>query len=285
MILITRGIWYLTGNISYIRGEVNQARTRATMPDPLTPRPTALVGAGPGGADLLTLRALRRIEAADVVIHDRLVSDDILALARADANVIAAGKQGFGPAIPQAAINALITGHAQTGARVVRLKGGDPVLFGRLGEEIAALEAAGLPYEIVPGITAASAAAAAIGQSLTSRARNSGVRLLTGHDMRGFADHDWRALARPGEVAALYMAKRAARFVQGRLMMHGAAPDTAVTLVENAARPDQRTLATTLADWPATLAGASLDGPALTFLGLAPRAARAEISHTVQELA
>jgi len=255
------------------------------MPDPLTPHPTALVGAGPGGADLLTLRALRLIETADVVIHDRLVSDDILALARTDAHVIAAGKQGFGSATPQEAINALITGHAQTGARVVRLKGGDPVLFGRLDEEIAALEAAGLPYEIVPGITAASAAAAAIGQSLTSRGRNSGIRLLTGHDMRGFADHDWRALARPGEVAALYMAKRAARVIQGRLMMHGAAPDTPVTLVENAARPDQRILATTLAGWPATLAAARLDGPALTFLGLAPRAARAEIPHTIQELA
>ena len=257
------------------------------MPTPLRskPAPVALVGAGPGGADLLTIRALRLIEAADVVIHDRLVGADILALARADADVIAAGKQGFGPATPQEAINALITGHARTGARVVRLKGGDPVLFGRLDEEIAALEAADLPYEIVPGITAASAAAAAIGQSLTSRGRNSGIRLLTGHDMQGFADHDWRALARQGEVAALYMAKRAARFVQGRLMMHGAAPDTPVTLVENAARPDQRILATALADWPATLAEAALTGPALTFLGLAPRAARAEIPQIIQELA
>ncbi|MDZ7711509.1 MAG: SAM-dependent methyltransferase [Roseovarius sp.] len=204
---------------------------------------------------------------------------------RPDAQLVAAGKQGFGPATPQEAINALIIGHARTGARVVRLKGGDPVLFGRLDDEIAALEAAGLPYEIVPGITAASAAAAAIGQSLTQRGRNSGIRLLTGHDMQGFADHDWRALARPGEVAALYMAKRAARYVQGRLMMHGAAPDTPVTLVANAARPDQRILATTLADWPADLAGAALTGPALTFLGLAPRAARAEISQTLQELA
>ncbi|MFB9150205.1 uroporphyrinogen-III C-methyltransferase [Roseovarius ramblicola] len=247
--------------------------------------PVALVGAGPGGADLLTIRALRLIESADVVIHDRLVSDDILTLAPAQAHVIAAGKQGFGPATPQDAINALITGHARTGARVVRLKGGDPVLFGRLEEEVAALEAAGIAYEIVPGVSAASAAAAAIGQSLTSRGRNSGIRLLTGHDMQGFADHDWRALARPGEVAALYMAKRAARYVQGRLMMHGAAPDTPVTLVENAARPDERILATTLADWPPALNEAGLTGPALTFLGLAPRAARSRISQTIQELA
>ena len=257
----------------------------SVAPAPVAPAPVALVGAGPGGADLLTLRALRCIEAADVIIHDRLVSADILALARADAHLVAAGKQGFGPATPQAAINALITGHAGTGARVVRLKGGDPVLFGRLDEEIAALEAAGLPWEIVPGITAASAAAAAIGQSLTRRGRNSGLRLLTGHDMAGFADHDWRALARPGEVAALYMARRAARYVQGRLMMHRAAPDMAVTLVENAGRPDARILATTLGAWPADLAAAALDGPVLTVLGLAPRAAASFIPRIEQELA
>jgi len=278
----------LCGNISYIRHEVKQPGPDTAMPSQPASRPAhpvALVGAGPGGADLLTLRALRLIEAADVVIHDRLVAPDILALARPGTHLVAAGKEGFGPSNPQEAINALITGHARTGARVVRLKGGDPVLFGRLDEEIAALEAADIAYEIVPGVTAASAAAAAIGQSLTSRGRNSGLRLLTGHDMQGFADHDWRALSRPGEVAALYMAKRAARYVQGRLMMHGASPDTPVTLVENAARPDERILATTLADWPAALTDAALSGPALTFLGLAPRAARAEIPNVIQELA
>ena len=245
----------------------------------------AFVGAGPGDPELLTLKARKALDAADVVIHDRLVTPGILELARREAVMIDAGKQGFGPAMKQADINALITRHASDGAQVVRLKGGDPTVFGRLDEEIAALEAADIAYEIVPGVTAASAAAAAIGQSLTSRGRNSGVRLLTGHDMQGFADHDWRALARPGEVAALYMAKRAARYVQGRLMMHGASPDTPVTLVENAARPDERILATTLADWPAALTDAALSGPALTFLGLAPRAARAEIPNVIQELA
>jgi len=125
-----------------------------SQPASRSAHPVALVGAGPGGADLLTLRALRLIEAADVVIHDRLVAPDILALVRADAYLVAAGKEGFGPSTPQEAINALITGHAQTGARVVRLKGGDPVLFGRLDEEIAALEAADIAYEIVPGVTA-----------------------------------------------------------------------------------------------------------------------------------
>ncbi|WP_210877630.1 uroporphyrinogen-III C-methyltransferase [Roseovarius autotrophicus] len=247
--------------------------------------PVAFVGAGPGDADLLTLKALRLIAAADVVIHDRLVSADILALARPGAQLVAAGKEGFGPSTPQAVINSLITGHALAGARVVRLKGGDPVVFGRLDEEIEAIEAAGLTFEIVPGITAASAAAAAIGQSLTKRGRNAAVRFLTGHDMAGFADHDWRMLARPGEVAAIYMGKRAARFVQGRLLMHGADRATSVTVVENAARPNQRVIATTLDRLPADLDAAALSGPALTFLGLAPRAAEARISQSRQEFA
>lgn len=254
------------------------------MPVPSS-RPVAFVGAGPGSADLLTLRALRLVAAADVVIHDRLVSREILALARPGAQLVAAGKEGFGPATPQEAINALLTGHALSGARVVRLKGGDPVVFGRLDEEIAALEAAGLAFEIVPGITAASAAAAAIGQSLTRRGRNSGIRLLTGHDMQGFADHDWRALARPGEVAAIYMGKRAARFLQGRLLMHGADRATPVTVVENAACPDERVIATTLDRLPADLGAAALTGPALTFLGLTPRAARAHAATMTRELA
>ena len=130
--------------------------------------------------------------------------------------------------------------HAAAGATVVRLKGGDPAVFGRLDEEVEALEAAGIGYAIVPGITAASAAAAAIGQSLTKRGRNSALRFLTGHDVDGFAEHDWRELAKPGATAAIYMGVKAATFVRGRLLMHGAAADTPVTAVENASRPGQR---------------------------------------------
>ena len=138
---------------------------------------------------------------------------------------------------------------------------------------------------MVPGITAASASVAAIGQSLTKRGRNAAVRFLTGHDMTGFADHDWRALARPGEVAAIYMGKKSARFIQGRLIMHGADRATPVTVIENASLPDQRVLSTTLDRLPADLAAAALTGPALTFLGLAPRAAETALSHSRQELA
>lgn len=249
------------------------------------PGHVAFVGAGPGDPELLTLKARKALDAADVVIHDRLVAPEILELARREATLIDAGKQGFGPSMDQDEINHLIVTHAAQGAQVVRLKGGDPAVFGRLDEEIDAVEAADINWHIVPGITAASASVAAIGQSLTRRGRNSSIRFLTGHDMKGFADHDWQTLARPGEVAAIYMGKKSARFIQGRLIMHGADRATPVTVIENASRPDQRTLATTLEKLPLDLAEARLNGPALTFYGLAPRAAQTALSLQDQELA
>jgi uroporphyrin-III C-methyltransferase/precorrin-2 dehydrogenase/sirohydrochlorin ferrochelatase len=232
-----------------------------------------LVGAGPGDPELLTLKARKALDKADVVIHDRLVAPEILELARREAIVIDAGKEGFGPSMTQERINELIVEHALDGHHVVRLKAGDPTVFGRLDEEIEALDADGIDWAIVPGITAASAAVAQIGQSLTKRGRNSAVRLLTGHDMKGFADHDWRQLATAGEVAAIYMGKRAARFVQGRLLMHGAHADTPVTIIENASRPESRVIATTLSSLEPTLSEANLAGPAIVFYGLAPRQA------------
>ncbi|MFE3839146.1 uroporphyrinogen-III C-methyltransferase [Pseudogemmobacter sonorensis] len=246
-------------------------------PAPLPPAPSEVVfvGAGPGAAEHLTLGALRAIQAAEVVIHDRLVGPEVLALIPAAARRIDAGKEGFGASTPQATINAILVAEAQTGARVVRLKGGDTAIFGRLDEEIAALETAGLSFRIQPGLTSASVAAAAIGQSLTKRGRNAGLRIVTGHDMAGFAEQDWRGLSRPGEVAAIYMGKKSARFIQGRLMIHGADPATPVTLVENVSRPEQRIMGCCLADLPA--AAARAEGPAVILLGLAPRAARPAI--------
>ncbi len=173
------------------------------------------VGAGPGDPDLLTLKARKALDQADVVIHDRLVTPQILELARREAVMIDAGKEGFGTSTAQADINTMIVEHAEQGLHVVRLKSGDPTVFGRLDEEIEACDDAGISWRIIPGITAASAAVAQIGQSLTRRDRNSSVRFLTGHDMKGFAEHDWKALARPGEVAAIYMGKKTARFIQG----------------------------------------------------------------------
>ena len=243
------------------------------------------VGAGPGDPELLTLKARVALDKADVVIHDRLVAPEILELARREALLVDVGKTGFGPSAAQDDINAAIIEHASQGAHVVRLKSGDPTVFGRLDEEIEAVEAAGVAWRIVPGITAASAAIAGLGQSLTKRERNSSVRFMTGHDMKGFAEQDWRALARPGEVAAVYMGKRAVRFVQGRLMMHGADPATPVSFVENASRPDQRVVEATLGDMADALSDTPLDGPVLTFYGIAPRRARAEAAAFEQEMA
>ena len=229
-----------------------------------------LVGAGPGDPDLMTLRARKLLDQADVVIHDRLVAPAVLELARREAVFIAVGKEGFGPSTPQETINAAMIDHARQGAQVVRLKAGDPSVFARLDEETGALDAAGVDWGVVPGITAASAAAATAGRSLTRRGRNSELRLLTAHDLQGFAEQDWRALARPGAVAAVYMGKRAARFLQGRLLMHGAAAAMPVAIVENASRPDQRIIATRLERLAADLAEAAPKGPVVMLLGIAP---------------
>ena len=235
----------------------------------------SFVGAGPGAAAHLTLGAFRALQECDVVIHDRLVGAEILALIPAHVTRIDVGKEGFGPSTAQSTINATLVAQALTGKRIVRLKGGDCGIFGRLDEEMDALEAAGLSFRILPGLTSAAVAAASIGQSLTKRGRNGALRIVTGHDMEGFAEQDWRGMARAGEVAAIYMGKKSARFIQGRLIMHGADPATPVAIVENVSRADQRILAATLATLPEAVAG--VDGPAVLLYGLAPRQARAAL--------
>ncbi|NBZ89789.1 uroporphyrinogen-III C-methyltransferase [Stagnihabitans tardus] len=236
------------------------------------PFPVTFIGAGPGAAAHLTLGALAALQAAEVVIHDRLVGPEILALIPETVRKIDMGKEGFGRHTPQAEINAALVHHAQRGFKVARLKAGDCGIFGRLDEEIEALEAHGLAFTIIPGLTAATVAAAEIGQSLTRRGRNAALRIVTGHDMAGFAEQDWRGLAQRGEVAAIYMAKKSARFLQGRLMMHGADPATPITLVENVSRPDQQVIAATLSTLPE--AAARVPGPAVLLYGLAPREAQ-----------
>ncbi len=229
------------------------------------------VGAGPGDPDLLTLRARKLLHEAEVLIHDRLVPGPILELARREAVIIEVGKIPFGPSWKQDDINALLIEHGRT-HKVVRLKSGDAGIFGRLDEESDALETAGIPHSVTPGITSAAAAAAELKLSLTRRGRNSGLRLITGHEAQGFAEQDWRALAEPGAVAAIYMGKAAASFLQGRLLMHGADAATPVTIVENASRPDQRILPATLLSLPERLK--DVQGPAVLMLGLAPRDAQ-----------
>ena len=245
----------------------------------------SFVGAGPGDPELLTMKARRALHEADVVIHDRLVTPEILELARREAEIIDMGKEGFGPSTPQDQIDAMIAAKALDGNHVVRLKSGDATIFGRLDEEMDACTRAGVGFTIIPGITSASAAVATIGQSLTKRGRNASVRFVTGHDVKGYAEQDWRALSEPGEVAAIYMGKRSARFLQGRMLMHGASPATPISIVENVSRPDQRILATTLATLPDDLANAALDGPALMLFGLAPRAAETLASDISEEIA
>lgn len=239
------------------------------------PAGVGFVSAGPGGLDCLTLGARDALLRADVVIHDRLVGADILDLIPRGVRRIDVGKTGFGPTTPQDSINRILVAEALAGGYVVRLKGGDAGIFGRLDEETEALSAVGVPFTVLAGVTTASAAAASLGVSLTRRGRNGGLQVLTAHDLKGFAEQDWRSLARPGAVAAIYMGKRAARFLQGRLLMHGAMPETPVTVVENASLPTERRLCVTLGALEPELTAAQMTGPAILMLGLAPFGAAA----------
>jgi len=230
-----------------------------------------LVGSGPGDPDLLTRKALKVLHEADVVIHDRLVAPEILELARREAELIQTGKQGFGPSWKQDDINQLMVKHAKEGAQIVRLKSGDPAVFGRLDEEMDALDAAGIDFEIIPGITTASAAAASLNVSLTKRKRNSALQIMTAQDIKGFAEQDWRKLAQDGAVAAIYMGFKSAHLLSGRLLMHGADANTSITIMENVSRVNQKTIVTSIGDLPKMAEHAGEDGPVILMLGLEPR--------------
>jgi len=231
----------------------------------------SLVGAGPGNPDLITLAARQKLHSADVIVYDRLVSQGVLDLGRREAEYIYVGKEPGGKSTPQPDINAILVEKAQQNLTVVRLKSGDPLIFGRADEEIDALEAASINYDIVPGITAAASAAAEIGASLTTRGRNKAVSLLTGHDAKGFAEHDWKSLASPQGRAAIYMGVGASRFIQGRLLLHGAKTDTPVTVVENASRQTQIIVATNLGNLPQDIEKHGIKGPAILLTGYSPR--------------
>ncbi len=238
----------------------------------------SLVGAGPGNPDLLTHQARQKLHSADVVVYDRLVSQGVLDFGRREAEYIYVGKEPGGVSTPQDEINAIIVAKALEGQSVVRLKSGDPLIFGRADEEIDALIADGIPFDICPGITSASAAAAQIGTSLTTRGHNKSVTFMTGHDAKGFAEQDWVNLAKPGARAAVYMGIGASRFIQGRLMLHGASSDLPITIVENASRPEQKVISATLKTLPDALVEAGIKGPAILMIGYAVRDAKIEIS-------
>lgn len=227
----------------------------------------ALVGAGPGDAGLLTLRALRLLNEADVILYDRLVSEDVLQLARRDADRIEVGKRAGHHAVPQESINALLVEHAAAGRRVVRLKGGDPFVFGRGGEELEALRAAGIDYEVVPGITAAAACAAYAGIPLTHRDHAQSVRLVTAHAKEGTDTLDWSALAQERQTLAFYMGVARLDVVQAQLIAHGRAPDTPFALVENGTRADQRVVHGRLTDLSHLAQHHAVQSPALLIVG------------------
>lgn len=236
-----------------------------------------IVGAGPGDPDLLTVGALRVMHSADVVIYDRLVSEEVLSLCRREAEYIYVGKIPGGVSTRQDEINRIMVETAQSGATVIRLKSGDPLVFGRAEEEFAALDAAGIDFTIHPGITAATAAAAALRHSLTVRGENTAAILATGHDEAGFAELDWTALAKPEARATIYMGLRAARFIQGRLLLHGADSATPVSVVENASRPNEIIVSTTIGGLPDDLAANGIKGPAVVMIGYEVRAAIAKL--------
>lgn len=244
-----------------------------------------LVGAGPGAEDLLTLRAHRLLMEADVIVHDALVPQAVIDMGRRDAERVSVGKRKGCHSKSQEEINDLLVELAREGRRVVRLKAGDPLVFGRAGEEMAALRVAGVPYEVVPGITSALAAAADFDLPLTLRGVASTLVFTTGHDLHGEVLPDWARLALSGATVAVYMGRSVAASVAQKLMDAGLPQDTTVAVVENAGRADKRLMHGTLAELPRLEHFESLTGPVMVIIGDAVAGARFERSEALGNVA
>jgi len=234
-----------------------------------------LVGAGPGDPELLTLKAVRALEQADVVLIDDLVNPAVLAHLPATARVIQVGKRGGCVSTPQAFIERLMVTEARAGKRVVRLKGGDPYLFGRGGEERATLQAQGISVEVVPGISSGVAAPASIGIPLTHRAYSQGVIFVTGHGKDAGSEPHWPALAQSGLTLVIYMGVARAEAIQQGLLAGGAALTLPVAVVQSATRAEQRQLLTTLGELPQALRSSGLGSPSVIVVGEVVRCADA----------
>ncbi len=249
--------------------------------DPVGTAPTAgrvsLVGAGPGDAGLLTLHGYRALQRADVVLHDRLVSAEVLALARRDALLIEVGKQARRPSVAQEQIHALMIEHALAGRSVVRLKGGDPFIFGRGGEELEALRARGIDYEVIPGISAALAAAAYAGIPLTHRDHADGLRLVAAQRRDGAASIDYRHWASSRDTLACYMGLAQLAELSEQLIRHGRDAATPVALIENASRRSQRVVTGRLDQLDQLSREHALQSPTVVIIGAV--AALAETLH------
>lgn len=226
-----------------------------------------LVGAGPGDPELLTLKALRLMQQADVVIYDRLVSPAIMELCRRDATKIYVGKARSNHAVPQEGINALLVEYASKGQRVCRLKGGDPFIFGRGGEEIQELFAAGVPFQVVPGITAASGCSAYAGIPLTHRDYAQSVRFLTGHLKEGSPELPWDELVYQNQTLVLYMGLVGLEKICEKLIEHGQRPDMPVALISKGTTPEQKVLVGTLANIASKVEENHIQAPTLTIIG------------------
>ncbi len=226
-----------------------------------------LVGAGPGDAGLLTLRALRALSEADVVLHDRLVSDEVLAMVRRDAQLLGVGKVAGGASVSQDLINRMLVSQARAGRKVVRLKGGDPFIFGRGGEELEYLRAAGVAYECVPGVTAALACAATAGIPLTHRDHARSVRFIAGHQREHMRPAEWDSLAASTDTLVVYMAVATLEQFCEQLRRHGRSCTTPVAAIENGSRPGQRVLLGQLDSIAELAAAQALQSPALLVIG------------------
>jgi len=249
-----------------------------------------LIGAGPGDVELMTLKATRALAQADVVLVDDLVNRDVLQFARADALVLYVGKRGGHPSTPQAGIVAQMLEHVRAGRSVARLKGGDPFVFGRGGEELQALHAAGIDVEVINGVTAGIAAPAAIGIPVTHRDYAQGVVFVTGHGASS-GEPDWAALAATRMTLVIYMGMRRLAAIVGALLAAGMADDTPCAAIESATRPDQRHVLARLGDFADAVARAGLGSPAIVVIGgvaslaLARAAAQAKEAHTADAAA
>jgi uroporphyrin-III C-methyltransferase/precorrin-2 dehydrogenase/sirohydrochlorin ferrochelatase/uroporphyrin-III C-methyltransferase len=241
-----------------------------------------LVGAGPGDPELLTLKAYRLIQQADVLLYDSLADARIIRMSRRGARRIDVGKRCGRHSASQAQICDLLVAEARTGAKVIRLKGGDPMIFGRATEEMNALDAAGIPYEIVPGITAATAAASSLKLSLTKRETARGLHFLTGHGAEGgLPAHDWVSLTKSGGTLAVYMGGKTMAGLAAHFIEAGMAPTMPAIAIENASLPGQTVHEATIASLPKIIAAARLTGPVLLLIGEAlsgPNATRDVLS-------
>ena len=226
-----------------------------------------LVGAGPGDPELLTLKAVRLLEQADVIVYDNLVSSGVLDFASPDAQRIFAGKRRNEHTLRQEQINGLLVQLAREGKRVVRLKGGDPFVFGRGGEEMQELAAHGVDFEVIPGVTAACGVASYAGIPLTPRDHAQGCLFVTGHLKDGSANLDWEALVRPNQTVVIYMGLNALPDICRQLMAHGAPATRPIAAVQHGTLSTQQVLTGTLSDLPAKVAGSGFTSPSLLIVG------------------